>query len=32
MDGIKIDGEKLYKRIEKIHRVWKSDVKFQIIF
>ncbi len=31
MDGIKIDGEKLYKRIEKFHRIWMSEVDIPFI-
>ena len=26
MEGIKIDGNAFYRRIEKIYRVWKTDV------
>ena len=32
MEGIKIDGNVFYRRIEKIHRVWKSEVKLFLIF
>jgi len=30
MEGIKIDGNVFYRRLEKIHKIWKTEVRFFI--